>query len=76
MDHKIEHLLMVAYQISKTFLDVILGIKSFIVIVFFYYNPPISSHLTLGTSTWVYLKEAGLTDPIANLKCSWDTAIA
>ncbi len=39
-------------------------------------NPPISSHLVFGTSTCVYLKEAGLTLPIANLKCYWDTAIA
>ena len=30
----------------------------------------------LGTSTWVYLNEAGLTLPMANLKCSWVTAIA
>jgi len=35
-----------------------------------------SYHLMLGTSTWVSLKEAGFTDPIANLKCYWVTAIA
>lgn len=35
-----------------------------------------SYHLTLGTSTWVSLKEDGFTLPIANLKCYWVTAIA
>lgn len=35
-----------------------------------------SYHLTLGTSTWVYLKDEGLTLPMANLKCYWVTAMA
>lgn len=39
-------------------------------------KPPISSHLTFGTSTTVSLKDEGLTYPIANLKCSYVTAIA
>mmetsp|Transcript_2893 Transcript_2893/g.6567 ORF Transcript_2893/g.6567 Transcript_2893/m.6567 type:complete len:265 (+) Transcript_2893:1021-1815(+) len=34
-----------------------------------------SSHLMLGTSTTVSRKEEGFTLPIADLKCSWDTAI-
>lgn len=41
-----------------------------------YSRPPISSHFTLGTSTWVSLNDDGLTLPIANLKCYWVTAIA
>ena len=35
-----------------------------------------SYHLMFGTSTWVSLKDEGLTLPIANLKCSWVTDIA
>jgi len=39
-------------------------------------NPPISSHLTLGTSTTVSLREAGLHFPYECLKCSYETAMA
>ncbi len=35
-----------------------------------------SSHLTLGTSTWVYLNDEGLTELMANLKCYCVTHMA
>mmetsp|Transcript_106882 Transcript_106882/g.281889 ORF Transcript_106882/g.281889 Transcript_106882/m.281889 type:complete len:306 (+) Transcript_106882:952-1869(+) len=38
-------------------------------------NPPMSSHLMLGTSTTVSRKEDGLHVPMATLKCSWVTAM-
>eukprot|EP00438_Fugacium_kawagutii_P016365 Skav233050 [mRNA] locus=scaffold3507:64167:64972:- [translate_table: standard] len=38
-------------------------------------RPPMSSHLMLGTSTTVSRRDEGFTVPMADLKCSWLTAM-